>query len=251
MHELENVLGTREVAKAHAAEVAKLRVRRELLANLLGDRLRQQDLAAVRGLHDAGRSVDGTTEQVVVPTLDNAGMQSSANAQSEAGALHEVGKRLLQDRGRLDRVERIIEGRVHAVARHLEDGSTVLLDGGAGGGVVLRERVRHRPGIDLPKARAAFDVGEQQGCDLRGHGSVTVQRMQLYARRVAPPIPGGANIAVGRDGEIVAGADPEYSVKPAEGRIDASVGIAWPVYGPTIRLGCLARSRRARRCPIA
>ena len=74
MHELVDALGNRQILEPHATEIAQRTGGRQLLADTIDDRLRQQYLTAVRRTHDPCRAIDGTAEVVVVAPFDFAEM---------------------------------------------------------------------------------------------------------------------------------------------------------------------------------
>jgi len=69
MRQLEDAFGAFQAAQAHGAQVAQRGVRRKALADQRRHRLRQKDLAAVRGTHDARGAVDGPAKEVVIAAL--------------------------------------------------------------------------------------------------------------------------------------------------------------------------------------
>ncbi len=150
MHRLVDVLRTREVAQPHAAEVAQRHARRQSLADGLDDRLREQDLATVRGAHDAGRAVDGAAEIIVVAGLYGTGMQPAADMQSHVRGRCRIGQRDLDRERRAERVGGLTEHGMEPIARGLHNAAVVLDDGRTGERVVTRHRLAHLRGLGLP-----------------------------------------------------------------------------------------------------
>ena len=116
----------------------------------------------MRRAHDARRAVDRAAEVVAVAPLDHPAVHAAAHAQREAAVGRRLGQRELQVDDRGDRVERIVEDGVDAVAQHLDDGAAVPLHRAAHERVVARERGPHPLGLLLPEPAAAFDVREQE-----------------------------------------------------------------------------------------
>ena len=170
MLELVETLGAREVAQPHEAEVAQRHVLRQPVGHERDDRLRQQDLPAVRRTHDARGAVDRAPEEVAVAALDRTAVETAAHAQREAAVRRRLGERQLQFEDRRDRVERVVERGVHAVAQHLDDRAAMPLHGAADERVVARERRAHPLGLLLPEPAAALDVREQERDEAGGGG---------------------------------------------------------------------------------
>ena len=80
MQDLVDVLRGRQVLQPDAAEIAQRGRRGQACADLVDDRLRHQDLAAVRHAHDPRGAIDGRAEVVVVAPLDDAHVQPAAHA---------------------------------------------------------------------------------------------------------------------------------------------------------------------------
>ncbi len=174
VQQLVHLLGLREVAKPDRAEIAQRRPLGQAFADEVGHGLRNQYLAPVRRAHDPRRAVDRAAEEIVVAALHDAGVQPAADEEPEPSGRVRIGEHLLQFDGGADRVRRVVEGRVHAVARHLDDRSPVTRDGFARQRIVPRKSDRHLPGLLLPEARASLDVTEEKGDDagrMRGHGT--------------------------------------------------------------------------------
>ncbi len=157
------MLALRQVPQPDAAQVAQRNLRRQPLPDLVNDGLRQQYLASVRRAHDSRRTVDRAAEQVAVPLLDDAQMQTAAHLERDPVGDLRIAKRQLQRKRRIYRVQRIGEGGIDAVAGRLHDGSAVARDGRARQHVVPRERPRHPHGFLLPQPGAALYVGKEKG----------------------------------------------------------------------------------------
>ncbi len=165
MHELVDALRIGEAAQAHGADVAQRDAVRQAVADELGRRLRDQHLPAVGGGHDPRGAVDRRAVPVVVAVLRGADVQAAAHLQRDAVLVPEAGERALQRDRRLERVDRIGEDRVDAVAGRLHDRAAMALDGGARERVVLGQRRRHPLRLRLPQPGARLDVGEEGGDD--------------------------------------------------------------------------------------
>ncbi len=166
-HELPEVLGARQIAQADAPQVQELDARRESATAQVDDRLRHQDLAAVRGAGDARRTIDGAAEVVAVADLRDAGVQSAAHPERNPARLADRGHAALQAERRRDRRRGVGEDRMQSVADHFHHAAAVRLDLAAAQRVVTGERIGHPRLFGLPKARAALDIGEQErhrGC---------------------------------------------------------------------------------------
>ena len=163
MHELIDALGIGEVAQTYCTEVLHAGARRQVVADEVDHGLRQQHLAAMRGAHDARGTVDDGAEQVVAAALDHARMQAAADAQLDALGGRRIGERGLQRDRSLQRLGRIAERGIHAVAGHLDHHAATSFDCRAAKLVVMRQRGTHPFGRLLPQPGAALDVGEQDG----------------------------------------------------------------------------------------
>ena len=73
---------------------------------------------------------------------------------------HEIIEPQRQVRSGVERVHRVTEGGVHAVAGHLDDDAVVRLHYLARQCIVLSEGARHPLPLLFPQAGAAFDVRE-------------------------------------------------------------------------------------------
>ena len=167
MNDLVDPLGIGQVAQPDRAQVPQRNIAGQAVAHEVRNGLRQHDLAAVRGAHDPRRAVDRAAEIVVVTTLDDACVHPAAYAQRDAFGRGGVVENLLQLDRCAHRVERVLERRVQAVARHLDHRAAVALDRPAREGVVPGQRVGHPAGFLLPEAAAALDIGEEKGGDGR------------------------------------------------------------------------------------
>ncbi len=145
----------------------KFDARRESAAAQVDDGLRNQDLPAVRGAGNARRTIDGTAEVVAIADLRDARVQSAAHLERNPAGLADIGHAALQAERRGDRRRGVGEHRVQSIADHFHYATAVRLDLATAQGVVAGERIGHPRLFGLPKARAAFDVGEQErhrGC---------------------------------------------------------------------------------------
>ena len=75
------------------------------------------------------------------------------------------GQRALEDQRRGDRVAHAFEHGEDAVALAfaLDDVAVLALDAGVDDRVVACQRLAHAVGLTLPEARAALDIGQQEG----------------------------------------------------------------------------------------
>jgi hypothetical protein len=73
-----------------------------------------------------------------------------------------IGQPLLQLQRGAERIERIVERAVCAVAAHFHHNAVVVLHRGAHDRIVARKRDLHALVLTIPQARAALDVGEQE-----------------------------------------------------------------------------------------
>ena len=80
MQQLVDLLRSRQVAQSHRTQVEKRCARRHAVANQLGQALRQQDLSAVGGAHDARGAIDLGSEYVAVAAFDNTAVQPDAHS---------------------------------------------------------------------------------------------------------------------------------------------------------------------------
>ena len=107
MQDLVDVLGRRQVLEPDAAEIAKRDRRGQAGADLVDDRLRDQDLAAVRDAHDPRRAIDGRAEVIVVAPLEHAEVQAAADADRDPVRDRRIDQRLLEHHRGVDGVERV------------------------------------------------------------------------------------------------------------------------------------------------
>jgi hypothetical protein len=144
------------------AQIEQRDARRQTLAQQRRYRFRQQYLAAVGGSHYASRTIDRRTKVVVVAVLDDSPMQSTAHAERYTVGRGWILQRLLQLQCRADRVERIFESGVNAIAGHFYDDAAIVLHCATGDRVMARQRRPHPFGPLVPQPRAALDIGEQE-----------------------------------------------------------------------------------------
>ena len=127
-------------------------------------RLRQQDLAAVRGAHDARGAIDRAAEVIAVAALGRSRVQAAAHAQRDA-----VGRRRIGERAAAAATSprAASSGSSNAACTPspviLTTRAAMALDGGARERIVARQRGAHRSRLRFPQPRAALDVGEEQG----------------------------------------------------------------------------------------
>ena len=182
VHDLKDPLGVRDIAQPDYAEIAQRDVRGQPPPRELGDCMRDEHLAAARGIHDPSRPVDGGSEKVAVAGRGNARVQATADANGHLRVLLHLGERLLQGDGRANRVDRVVERRMRAIARHLDDGSAMISHRGTRQCIVALQCLRHPLRRAFPKAAAAFDVGEKEGDD---------PGREIHARTVPRPVATG------------------------------------------------------------
>ena len=136
--------------------------------------------------HDARSAVDRRSKEIIVTTLDDTDMQSAPHGHCKAVGRFEVGERLLQRERGSDRIERIVEGGVSAVAGRLHDHAMVRLHDRARDRIVASQREAHPPRVMLPQTGAALDVGKEKRCGGYGlHGSASPLRGLLEIESTA------------------------------------------------------------------
>ena len=113
------------------------------MADEVGDRARHDDLTAVRRAHDARGTVNRVAEEVVIARLDDARVHATADLERDSVGRPGIDQRKLDRERRLDRIERIVECGVYAVAQHLDHDTASMLDRLSQDSVVPRHRVRH------------------------------------------------------------------------------------------------------------
>ncbi len=123
-----HAFGRSEIAQPDGTHVAQRNFGGQVLAGQRDDRLRQQNLAPMRGAHDARGAVDGGAEVIVVAAFDDARVQPAAHAQREPLRCCRIGERLLQLYRRADGLDRVPEGGMHPVAGHFDNRAVVALD---------------------------------------------------------------------------------------------------------------------------
>ena len=136
MHRLKHMLRDRQILEPHPAEIAQRHLCRQPRTDLVRHRPRQEHLPSVRRAHDPRGAVDRNPEAVVVASLDRARVQPAAHPQRHAAGRRRVEERLLQLQRRRERILCGSEHRMHAVARHLDDGPAPGLDRAPGERVV-------------------------------------------------------------------------------------------------------------------
>ena len=166
MDELEDAL-RRQVAQPVLAQVAQRGARRQVVADQVGRRRREQHLAAVAGRQQPRQPVQGRgAVGAVAVGVGRAGVQRQPHPQrlGQPG----VGPRLGQQRPlgverRGHRGRGGGEGGQQRVADRPGDDAAVVGDGGAEDRLVAGDGGRHGPGVVAPEAGAALDVGEEEG----------------------------------------------------------------------------------------
>ena len=93
------VLWMGQVAQPHGTQVAQRHAVGQTITNEIDDRLRQQDLPAMRRAHDPRSAIDGVPVIVVVAANVDAGVEPAAHAQRNAAS----GTGLLQRQLQLQR----------------------------------------------------------------------------------------------------------------------------------------------------
>ncbi len=167
VHHLVDALRTGEVAQAHRSQLAQRDAVGQATAHQCRHCMRQQYLPTMRSVRDARGAVHHAAEEVVVASLGPARMQSGAHAHHDTRRGSGIGESGL-DRQRGDqRVDGVVERRVHAVAAHLDDDPVVAFHRLPRDCVVASQRQAHPLGVPLPELAAAFDVREQEGGDGR------------------------------------------------------------------------------------
>ena len=160
--DLEHVLRPREITQLVVAEVAPGDVGRHAVPGQLLGGPRADDLAAVGDRRDARRPVHRGAEVVAVAERRLAGVQPHPDADHLGeGPVDRVQGALAVDgceHGVVGGCERGVE----AVAGRLDHDAVALLDRLAQDLVVAGERVAHRLGVLLPKARRTLEVREQE-----------------------------------------------------------------------------------------
>ncbi len=160
MHDLIYELGIRQIAQAHAPQVAQRNSWRQAVGDQCDHRLRHEYLSAMRCIHDARGAIDHRAEEVVVAALIDAGVQAAAHAQRNADGRYGIGERNLQLQRRCQRVERIVEHGVKSVTGRFHDSAAVLLDCLAGQDVMTCQSRPHALGFLIPQSRAALYIRE-------------------------------------------------------------------------------------------
>jgi hypothetical protein len=104
----------------------------------------------MRDAHDAGGAVDNAAEKIIIAAFGNAGMEAAAYAQRDAVGRGGIGQFLLQVKRGPERIERIIERGMGAVAAHFYDEAAMVFDGRAHDRVVASKRKPHALVLALP-----------------------------------------------------------------------------------------------------
>jgi len=128
VHDLVDMLGGRHILEAHPTEIAQGHRGRQDLSHAIHYGLRQQHLAPMGRAHDSRRTVDCAAEEIIVAALDHPPVQPATHVKGNAVGGRRIGQRLLQVNRRRERVERVIEGGMHAVAGHLHHCPAARLD---------------------------------------------------------------------------------------------------------------------------
>ena len=160
MQELINALGGSKVTQPDGAKIPQGDHRRQAVAGAVDNRLGNEHLAPVRRLHDPCCTIHRGAEQIVVPALDNAHMQSTTHTKRDSIRRLRVGQCKLQVQRGAKRVLRVVKYGVHPIASHLHDNAAVLLNRRPRQSVVLRKRPRHPVTLLLPQPGASFDVSK-------------------------------------------------------------------------------------------
>src|SRR4029079_3414130 len=164
MQYLIHPLGTRQIAQTHRTEITQRYRLRKPAGYPVGNGLRQNDLAAVSGSHDACGAVDGSAEVIIVAALDYPNVHPAAHFQGNAVRGSGIGQRLLQLQGGSHGVESVIEYRVDTVANHFHDCASVTFNYYSDQRIVACQSRPHPFGLMLPEPGAPLDVGEEKGC---------------------------------------------------------------------------------------
>ena len=163
MHDLEHPLRSAEVAQLELAEIHEIRCRRETVARERRGGLRDEDLAGMRGGHQARGAVHHRAVVVATPVLRIAGVQTHAHTQRSRRAPRLGLQRQLPGHCRVDGVRRGGKGGVHAVAGGLDDVAVVFEHRALQDLVVPGERVLHRLGMVLPQTSRPLEIREEEG----------------------------------------------------------------------------------------
>ena len=138
---------------------------------------RDENLTAMTGRHEAGRTVDDDTEIVVAPSLGKPCVHTDANPDDDTGGPGLSGQRALYGHCGVGRIVGSVERGVERVSAEREDDPPVGLDLVAKDLVVPSEGGLHLPGVSFPQPRRPLDIGEkevdQSGRPL-GHGEASL-----------------------------------------------------------------------------
>jgi hypothetical protein len=163
--QLEDVLDAGNVAQPVLAQVDQLRFALPEQGSSGG---RQEDLPAVGGGHQPRGAVDGRPVIIAVAQLGLAGMERHTGAE---GARVSPGlglQPLLRGDGRLGGRRGRGKGGVQSIARLLDHGPAVGIDGLPEQGIMPRQGRRHGPGMRFPEAGAGLQVAEEKSHGARG-----------------------------------------------------------------------------------
>jgi hypothetical protein len=113
--------------------------------------------------HDSRRPINRAAEEVIISTLHNAHMHPGTNREHDPTSRSRISDRELQLKRRLNRIERVLECGVYAVAHHFHDGAVVQFHGGLRQLVMPRQCEPHPLRFALPQTGTAFNVSEEKG----------------------------------------------------------------------------------------
>ena len=140
-----------QATQAHQTEIAQREPGGQSVAQEHRNGLRQQDLAAVGGMGDACRTIDFATEEVVVAKFLDTDMHTAACPQRDTVHRFAVREGELELHHRRNRVERIVECRVHSVTGHFDQRAAVIGYRFAGHKIVHCERTPHPLRLLIPQ----------------------------------------------------------------------------------------------------
>ena len=163
--ELVDPLGPCDVAQDVVAAIDQLRLIVELIDEQRRRDARHEDLPTVPDRQQAGHSVEGRPEEIVVARLGRPGVDGHPDSDRDTGHDLERSETALAVDGSTRGVRGIGERREHPVTRGLHHRAVMLDDGVAEGGIVALQDHRHRLAVLLPQPGAPLDVGHQE----RGH----------------------------------------------------------------------------------
>ena len=114
----------------------------------------------MRSAHDARGAIHGSSEKVIVPAFGAAEVDSAADGYRKTSSRFRS-KRDLKGYRRADRICRIVENGIHAIAGGLDDAASACVNGRPTERIVGGQRTTHRSFVLMPKSGAAFDVCEK------------------------------------------------------------------------------------------